>query len=240
MAMTSRSFSYFDLTDELTNTNNLNNKLNNHVKQKNEGNHDLSSLIRMHNIQKDLPNDVSILEGTIFDEFVKTTHRITKTGNNLNGLPDYAIQIDPYIDIRAGDFWISNNGMLVNKRKGDRGFVSTTINHALETDIKPYFINIEDVAVDYTNNWLGGIVDRQGNWQKGTFHGDDLRRDNVIGREFVACTKNQVGGYTQYFGGNTKFKVTREGVVTVYTDLNDDIETFLNFVQDELQIYFVE
>lgn len=235
MAMTSRSFSYFDLN---MNVPQLRNRLHNHLKQKNEGNRDLNALIKMDNDQIDLPDDVTILEGTIFDEFIKTTYRITRN-NNLNGVPDYAIQSDPYVDIRGGDFWILNNGMLINKRKGDRGFVSNTISHALGIEIKPYFIDIEAVARNYTNNWLGGIVDRQGNWQKGTMHGDDLRRDNVIGQEFVACTKNQVGGYTQHFGGNTKFKVTREGVVTVYTDLSNNIALFLSFVQNELQQYFV-
>lgn len=235
MAMTCRSFSYFDLN---INVPQLRNRLHNHLRPKHEDNHDLSALIRMDNDQIDLPNNVTIIEGTVFDEFIKTTHRITRN-NNLNGHPEYAIQRDPYVDIRSGDFWIMNNGMLINRRKGDRGFVSNTVSHALGIEIKPYRINIEEVANDYPNNWLAGIIDRQGNWQKGTIYGDDLRRDNVIGNELVANAKNQVGGYTQYFGGNTKFKVTRDGAVTVFTDLTNNIELFSNFIRDELLIYFV-
>jgi hypothetical protein len=75
MAMTSRSFSYFDLNNEIENVPTLRNRLHNHLKLKNEGNRYLNSLIRIDNDQIDLPNDTTILEGTIFDEFIKTTHR---------------------------------------------------------------------------------------------------------------------------------------------------------------------
>lgn len=80
--------------------------------------------------------------------------------------------------------------------------------------------------------WAGG------NWQKGTLHGDNLRADDCVGAEFTACAKNQLGGYTGNFGGSIKFKVTKEGVITLYTDLNEDIGNFLRFVNDEIKVYF--
>lgn len=239
MAMTSRSFSYYESRDELKNIDTLKTKLNNFVIQREEGGHTLSTLIKLNGFQGNLGNGIKILEGTVFDEHMKTSSKIKKNISNLDGIPNYTIESDPYIDIRAGSFWILNDGMLVNKRKGDRHFVSNVINHALDTDVKQYSIDLAEVASDYTNNWLGGIIDRSGNWQKGTLHGDDLRNDDCVGREFIACTKNQVGGYTEHFGGKTKFKVTREGVVTLYTNLGEDIENFLRFTRDEIQDYFL-
>jgi hypothetical protein len=108
----------------------------------------------------------------------------------------------------------------------------------LGVDVTTIRINIKKVADDFTDNWIGSIVHREGNWQKGTLHGDNLRADDCIGAEFTSCAKNQLGGYTGHFGGSTKFKVTKEGVITLYTDLNEDIGNFLRFVNEEIRVYF--
>lgn len=216
----------------------LKSRLDNFTIQKTESGHTLSSLIKLNDFQGSLGNNIKILSGTVFDEYVRTSSRINKSRNDSNGLFTYTIESNPYVDVRAGDFWILNDGMLVNRTKGSRAFVSNVISSALKSNIKPFSINIMDMASDYPDNWIGGIVDRNGNWQKGTLHGDNLRNDDCIGGEFVACTKNQVGSYTEYFGGKTKFKVTKDGIVTLYTDLGEDIENFLRFTKNEIQEYF--
>jgi len=237
MAMTHRTFAKFEVTPELQNAKTLQNKLNRYFVTRQEDGQQLKTLIRLDDFQGSLGPNSKVLFGTVFDEYIKSSSRIVNKGNE-NDVPNYVIESDPYVDIRAGLFWISTDGMVVFGRKNGRTFGSNVISKALGVDITPIRIKIEKVAEDYTDNWIGGIVDRDGNWQKGTLHGDNLRADDCIGAEFASCTKNQLGGYTGHFGGSTKFKVTREGVVTIYTDLNEDIGTFLRFVKNEINDYF--
>ena len=239
MAITHRTFSNFQLNDELEDIDYLTNKLNSFHSSKEDDGFQLNSVIKMDNFTGNLGNNVKIISGIVFDEYLRTSQRIKRTEQNDTEIPDYTIISDPYVDIRAGAFWILNDGMLVLKTKGDRTFISNLIYKAIGVEVNAINIDIERVAEDYKDNWIGGIIDREGNWEKGTLHGENLRADDCIGREFVACMKNQVGGYTEYFGGSTKFRVTKEGVVTVYSNLDEDIETFLRFVRNEIQDYFV-
>ena len=239
MAMTHRTFSSLELNDELLNIDNLREQLNLHHHVRTDGEHQLSTIIRLDDFLGNLGGGVQILKGVVFDEYIRTTQRIRLNRQSNNGLPNYIIESDPFVDVRAGAFWFSNDGTLVLQRKVSRPFVSNIISNATDIAVNTTNIDIGRVVEDYMDNWLGGIVDREGNWEKGTLYGENLRADDCIGNEFVACTKNQVGGYTEYFGGSVKFRVTREGVVSVYTDLNEDIETFLRFVRNEIQDYFI-
>ena len=239
MAMTHRTFSSLELNDELLNIDNLREQLNLHHHVRTDGEHQLSTIIRLDDFLGNLGGGVQILKGVVFDEYIRTTQRIRLNRQSNNGLPNYIIESDPFVDVRAGAFWLSNDGTLVLQRKVSRPFVSNIISNATDIAVNTTNIDIGRVVEDYMDNWLGGIVDRDGNWEKGTLYGENLRADDCIGNEFVACTKNQVGGYTEYFGGSVKFRVTRERVVSVYTDLNEDIETFLRFVRNEIQDYFI-
>lgn len=237
MAMTHRTFAKFEPTTELKEVNKLKKKLNNFFFERTEDGRHLNSLIRLDGSEGRLVSNTKVLAGTIFDEYIKSSSKIVNKGTE-NSVPKYVIESDPYIDIRAGLFWISNDGMVIFARKDGRTFGSSAISRALDVDVTPIRINIKRVADDYTDNWLGSIVNREGNWQKGTLHGDNLRADDCIGEEFTICAKNQLGGYTGHFGGSTKFKVTKDGVITLYTDLNEDIGNFLRFVNNEIKGYF--
>ena len=239
MAMTHRTFSNFQLNDELENIDYLKNQLNSYYSSKEDDGFQLNSVIKMDDFTGNLGNNVKIISGTVFDEYLRTNQRIRQTEQNDTEIPEYIIISEPYVDIRAGAFWILNDGMLVLKTKGNRTFVSNLISKAIGVEVNAINIDIERVAEDYKDNWIGGIIGREGNWEKGILHGENLRDDDCIGNEFVTCAKNQVGSYTEYFGGSIKFRVTREGVITIYSDLNEDIETFLGFVRHEIQSYFV-
>ncbi|KKG65538.1 hypothetical protein [Methanosarcina mazei] len=237
MAITHRTFAKFELTEELKDIKKLRDKLDNFFIARTEDGQTLNSLIRLDDSEGRLGPNTKVLFGTIFDEYVKSSSRIITKGTE-NNVPKYVIESDPFIDIRAGLFWISNDGTIVFARKEGRTFGSNAISRALGVGVNPIKINIKKVADDFTDNWIGSIVGREGNWQKGTLHGDNLRADDCVGAEFTACAKNQLGGYTGNFGGSIKFKVTKEGVITLYTDLNEDIGNFLRFVNDEIKVYF--
>ena len=237
MAMTHRTFAKFEPTQELKDIKKLRSKLDNFFIARTEDGQTLNSLIRLDDSEGRLGPNTKVLFGTIFDEYITSSSRIITKGTE-NNVPKYVIESDPFIDIRAGLFWISNDGTIVFARKDGRTYGSSAISRALGVDVTPIKINIKKVADDFINNWIGSIVDREGNWQKGTLHGDNLRADDCVGAEFTACAKNQLGGYTGHFGGSTKFKVTKEGVITLYTDLNEDIGNFLRFVNNEIKVYF--
>src|SRR5208283_598753 len=119
-------------------------------------------------------------------------------------------------------------------------FISRLIGRALSADVKPCQINIGKLSEDYRNNWIGTIVGRDGNWQGGQVHGNDLRHDNCIGGEFVRCPKNLVGGITEYFGnGPTKFRASQEGSILVMQSWANTKDPFIGFIDQEMSQYIV-
>jgi hypothetical protein len=188
-----------------------------------------------------LGNGIEFLSGIIYDEYLKTTGRVVREeSQDEDSEPEFHVITEPYIDVRIGNFSILNNGLLITNKLVNRNFISDLVGKALTVEIKPCEINIERVAGDYRENWVGGIIDRQGNWQSGTLYGHDLRNDNLVGHEFVTCTKNQVGGFTEYFGtGQTKFKVSRDSSVIVYLSWQTTRDPFIGFINQEISPYLV-
>lgn len=239
MVMTTGTFAKFASQDGLDNLDTIRDRIQNFSILHEEDGHQLKSVIRLDDSITYVNTNVGFLSGNVYAEYIKSSTFLEEDEENDNGLLRYDIVSRPHVDVKWGQFWILNNGIIFTKIKGDRSFIAHALQNALGTDVHTYNINITRVAEDYTNNWIGGIVDREGNWQKGTLYGDDLRSDNCIGNEFVNCTKNQVGGFTQYFGGLVKFKVTKDGTIIVYTDLNNDRSNFVKFVLSEIRTYFV-
>lgn len=93
------------------------------------------------------------------------------------------------------------------------------------------------LARDHRGHWLAG-VERDGHWQKGILYGNDLARDNIIGQEYPRMSKNQVGFSTRFFGDPVKVRVTRDGSVTVMSNVAD--ADYIQFVMAELQEYMVD
>ncbi|SDF85410.1 hypothetical protein SAMN04488589_1533 [Methanolobus vulcani] len=239
MVMTTGSFGYFEVANGLENIEEIKNKTNNFGHTRNEDEQQLNSVIRLDGTMGNLGNGIHMISGTVYDQYIKTSTFVNRNGTDNDGLPAYEIERRPHVDVRWGQFWILNNGMLLTRIKNDRPFISQVVSQALGCPVYSSSISIRRIAEDYTNNWLGGIVDRDGNWQKGTLYGDDLRSDDCVGSEFANCTKNQVGSFTQYFGGTSKFKVTKDGTIVVYTNLDDDRDSYVKFVLNELHTYFI-
>ena len=93
------------------------------------------------------------------------------------------------------------------------------------------------LATDHRGHWLAG-VERDGHWQKGILYGNDLARDDIIGNEYPRMSKNQVGFTTRFFGDPVKVRVTRDGSVTVMSNVPDG--DYIQFVMTELQEYMVD
>jgi hypothetical protein len=199
----------------------------------------LRGFIQLNNATGTLGHNVRVLSGTVYDQYIRTMTDVAQDGTDEHGNPIYVVTNSPVTDMKICNFWILNNGTIAVNRKDCRGIVANMIKNAIGTDITPVRINILDVAEDYPNNWIGGIVDREGHWQKGTLWGDDLREDDCVGEEFTRCTKKQVGGYAEFFGGSIKFKVTTDGVVAVYRDFPNERDDYLRFVLNEIREYFV-
>ena len=240
MAMTSGSVSRFDLTEQYTNIDNIRNRLNNHHFTQQAMEQDLNVIIRLDNQIGNLTQAIRVISGVIYDEYIRTRKHVINEGRDEQGLPNYQLIRDPQIEVRVGSFWITNNGYVINDRKANRGFISHALHHALEVPVCSCQIDIERIANEFRNNWIGAIDHRAGHWQKGVLYGDDIRQDDCVGETFAACSKNQVGGYTGYFGEETKFKATREGSVVVYRDFTGDFDAYLRFFIDIISPFIIE
>jgi hypothetical protein len=73
--------------------------------------------------------------------------------------------------------------------------------------------------------------------QSGIFFGHDIEEDNIIGKEYMRNKKNQVGIETSYFGIPRKVKITAKGIITIYLNLDGQMNRFVEFVRDELLKY---
>ncbi|HII97890.1 MAG TPA: hypothetical protein HA272_01175 [Methanoregula sp.] len=242
MPMTSGCISLYNFRSEFRDLNNLRTRLNNYHSSRVENRRRLTSALRLNKSIGRLGNGVEILSGIIYDEYLKTTGRVVREedSDDEDSDPEFCVITEPYVDVRIGNFWILNNGLLISNKLANRHFISDLIGKALDVEIKPCEINIRRVAEDYPENWVGGIIDREGNWQSGTLYGRDLRNDNLIGSEFITCTKNQVGGFTEYFGaGPTKFKVSRDSSVLVYLSWRTTRDPFIGFINQEISPYLV-
>ena len=102
--------------------------------------------------------------------------------------------------------------------------------------VKAANIDLEKIASDHPDHWLGAI-EREGNWQRGTLYGDDIEHDDVVGAEYLKSFKNQIGYTTFYFGSPRKVRVTRKGSVTVLADFSEKMDTFAQFIIDEIAPY---
>lgn len=239
MAMISISLSKYNLTSEYENIDRIKEKLMNYSYVKNHEELELKSAVNLNMTTERIGSDIKILSGIIFDEYIRHNSRIILNKDSIDYQDRYSTDNSPYLDVRMGNFWILNNGLIISNSKVNRNFISSTLKSALGTDVKPISFDIGAIASDYHNNWLGGIVDREGNWQAGTLYGNDLRNDDCIGGAFVSCQKKQVGGYTDHFGnGPVKFRVTKDGVLTLFLAMNNGILPLIKFVNEEMESYF--
>lgn len=124
-----------------------------------------------------------------------------------------------------------------------RDIVLPVLSHALGANtefIRYANFDLQRVYGDYRGHWIGSIYDREGHMQKGTFYGNHLEKDDVIGHCWKINKKGMLGFETEYFGNESlKIRVTKEGSAQVYNDEIPD-ERYLRFVLDELKEYMID
>lgn len=127
---------------------------------------------------------------------------------------------------------------LVVDNKINRTFVKDVINKGLKLPANTvHYLRLDTakMAQDYKNHWTRCFEDRNGRVQRGTVYGDGVEQDPVFGRELLDSTTKAVGLITQFFGRQTKVRVSSDGVVTVMDFLSPD--TFLRYIESEILPY---
>lgn len=142
------------------------------------------------------------------------------------------------------EFEIIGNELIRVYSGGARDIVLQVLSHGLgqgRTEyIKPVSFDLERIRKDHKGHWIGSIFDRDGHMQSGTFYGDYIERDDVIGKCWKKNKKSQVGFLSEYFGNEiTKVRVTIEGTVQIMKSGITD-EVYLQFVMNELSKYMIE
>ena len=214
---------------------NIQEKLDNFITRRKEGGKVLCSSINIHPKIWMLKDNIKLFTGVVFDEYRRISKRIVKNEEGRFRVEG----VEETVDTRMGQFFVTEKSIILAERAADKYFIFRVVSQALNgTDkyIRPVTIDIQQIAQDYRKNWLGSII-RNGHWQSGVLYGDDLRRDSVIGREFIKCTKNQIGIETAYFGGRKKVRITRDGTIVVYANLTNNLDLFVDFIREELLRY---
>lgn len=183
-----------------------------------------------------LTESETIYNGQVFDEYFTTRRELT-----LDNEGNYKVEVKEDVkDIRYGYFWVTNNSIAVADSSRSREFVFRVISRAIGNSndyVHAVNLDVEKIAEDYRNSWLGSIKDREGNWQSGVLYGNILEEDGVIGQEYSRCHKNQVGITTDFFGAPVKVRITSHGTVMILGNISG-IGEYIRFIKTELMAYF--
>ena len=198
---------------------------------------DLKSAIQLAPSKFDLPDGEKGLSGFVIDEYVvKDAHHIEQDADG-----NWIVRVtEPFIDTRWAEFRLTTRSIILAERKDARGFVFRVISQALtgsNSCIHPVRMDIERIADDHPGHLLGSRVDRRANMQNATMFGTNIENDHVIGAEYVRCHKSQVGFVTDYFQAPVKVRVTRDGTITVLTDLSNNIGSYIQYIRQNLLQY---
>ncbi len=96
-------------------------------------------------------------------------------------------------------------------------------------------IDLPRMSRDYPEQWVRQFIDREGRIQRGSVYGDDVMRDAVFGNDLRRTPAKSIGSITRFFGAETPFRVTRDGVVLVLA--NPSVTDFLRFIESEILPY---
>lgn len=123
----------------------------------------------------------------------------------------------------------------------DRDIAIPILSHAIggtKDYIKHVNLDLQRIYKERKGHWIGSIFDRDGHMQKGTFYGNHIERDDVIGSCWKNNKKSLLGFETDYFGETSKVRVTLEGSVQSYAETTD--EQYVQFILDEIAPYMVD
>ena len=199
----------------------------------------LRSVVQSKSHQLSLDGRTPLLHALVIDEFVSRASRLERDDRGLFTVVDSAA----FIDTRWAYCWlpVTDHGLVLVDKGSNRQFALRVLSEALfgsEGHVMPARVDVEKVAREHPGHWLGAI-ERQGHWQRGTLYGDAIEQDSVVGPEYVASVKNQVGYTTQYFGPPRKVRVTRDGHVTILADFSNRMDWYVEYILDEVWPYVV-
>lgn len=177
--------------------------------------------------------DQGIISGTVFEEYLHSTRPLEADSEGRFRLGP----VHPVKDTRWGRFWVTKHSVAAAQRFDTADFTFRVLGKALGIEIHVLTIDVQKMAKDTKGHWLGAITGRRGHVQSATLYGDDIEDDSDMGQAYVSSQKSQIGFWTDYFGGRTKVKATRDGSVTVYGDLTEDRPTYLAFIKDVVLPY---
>lgn len=215
---------------------NISRKIKNHSYEHDLEGHTVKAIIQLDDNSSTI-NNKKILRGIVIDHQLIPHSDLLEDENGK-----YYINTD----IKPRPIWTRFEIIGDNLVRVDNSFARSiafdVLSHGLGATmdfVKPVHFDLQKLAGDYEGHWVGGIQDREGHMQSGVFWGDYIERDDVIGATYKKGTKNQVGFETEYFNnGSTKVRVTREGSIQVYSDINE--EMYFQFIMDELAKYMVD
>lgn len=223
------SFAKFEAVDKLRQ------KLDNHSYE-----HDLEGNLVQALIQLQPSNnhvdDTSVISGIAIDyKMLPVTSLMEEGGRFYPNTTHEPKQV-------WADFQIIGNELIMTSTMAGREIALPILSHAIggtTNHIIELNFDLEKIFKDYSGHWLGSIYDRDGHMQRGTFYGESIEKDDVIGKCWKGNKKLVVGFLTDYFGnGSTKVKVTRDGSVFVYGDIS--AKDYLRFVLVELKPYMID
>ncbi len=198
----------------------------------------LDSFVKLDRREFSLDEGTQLILGTVYYEFLRTTKEIIKKGGKFKITDGVEV-----LDTGWSNFWLTNKSFILINKKLAKVKVFEIISNGLfgtPENIDPISFNIEEISIAHPRQWLGGFRDREGNIHSGTFYGEDILNDMEMGTPYQRTTnKNQVGIFTEYFGPEIKIKVTRQGYVLIYRNLNEDPQIAFEFIRDELNGYIL-
>jgi hypothetical protein len=201
-------------------------------KRKN-GDFDLLSVIQYMPERFKLGKNRLARRAMVIHQNVGTRHALTRNEGR------YSILHEEAVITRWSLIIIAPNYIVVDK-KVNKVFVKEVISNALSlVDSLTYVqLNTQKMSQDTKDHWTRGFDKRSGRVQSGTFYGDSIEQDSVFGTELKRAKTKSVGLVTKFFGNPTKVRISAEGAITVYGDIQE--EQFLKYIEQEILSYSIQ
>jgi hypothetical protein len=198
-------------------------------KRKN-GDFDLLSVIQYMPVTFKLRKNRIARRAMVIHQNVGTKHALTMNEGR------YSISHEEDIITRWSLIIIAPNYILVDK-KVNKVFVKEVISNAISlVDSLNYVqLNTQKMSQDTKDHWTRGFENRSGRVQSGTFYGDSIEQDSIFGTELKRAETKSVGLVTKFFGNPTKVRISSDGGLTVYGDIQE--EQFLKYIEQEILPY---
>jgi hypothetical protein len=128
---------------------------------------------------------------------------------------------------------------IIVDRLENRDFVGEIINKGLKltNPVHNVALDTRRMSRDYRGQWIRGFAERRGRVDRGTVFGERVEEDDIFAPELERSASRSVGWITNFFGEPVKIRVSPRGSITVWGF--PPIESFLNFIRDEILPYVI-